>query len=107
MFLSHPYLLFFLVIVTATEFSAFLLNDHANASIGNPVNGNYNIYSKIDALERTLQNLETSVREKTTHMDTLMRQVLLTVTEIDSNLGTVNLPDKHQNLTMNSKGRMN
>lgn len=91
-----------LVILTTTESSAFLLNDRTNASVGHPDSDNYNIYSKIDALERTLQNLETSVRdktaqldrlettvqEKTTHSDTLMRQVLLTVTEIEVKMKT-------------------
>lgn len=105
-----------LVILTTPESSAFLLNDHSNASMGHPDNANYNIYSKIDALDRTLQNLETTVREKTTqldrlettvrektaqldrldttvqekttHSDTLMRQVLLTVTEIEVKMKT-------------------
>lgn len=83
-------LLFFLVILT-TFSGAFLLNDHANASVGHPDSGNYNIYSKIDALERSFQNLETTVREKTTHSDTLMRQVLLTVTEMDVKMGASDL----------------
>lgn len=77
-----------LVILTTTESSAFLLNDHTNSSMGHPDNDNYNIYSKIDALERTLQNLETSMREKTTHSDTLMRQVLLTVTKMEVKMQT-------------------
>lgn len=82
MSISQILLLFFLVILTTTFSGAFLLNEHANASVGHPDSGNYNIYSKIDALERSFQNLETTVREKTTHSDTLMRQVLLTVTEM-------------------------
>lgn len=101
MFLSHTCLLFF-VFALACGSSAFLLNEHANASVSHPDNCNYNIYSKIDALERTLHNLETTVREKTaqmdtlestvrektTHSDTLMRQVLLTVTEIEVKMKT-------------------
>lgn len=77
-----------LVILTTKESSAFLINDHTNASVGHPDNDNYNIYSKIDALERTLQSLETTVQEKTTHSDTLMRQVLLTITEMEVKMKT-------------------
>lgn len=82
MSMSQTLLFFFLVILTTTFSGAFLLNEHANASVGHSDSGSYNIYSKIDALERSFQNLETTVREKTTHSDTLMRQVLLTVTEM-------------------------
>ena len=65
---------------------SFLFNGHANVS-GSPLdNGYYNIYSKIDYLERALQNLETSVQQKETHMDTLLRQVLLTVNEMDAKI---------------------
>lgn len=113
---SQAFLWSCLVILTTTESSAFLLNDRSNASVGHPDSDNYNIYSKIDALERTFQNLETTVREKTaqldrlettvrekkaqldrldttvqektTHSDTLMRQVLLTVTEIEVKMKT-------------------
>lgn len=91
MSISQTLLLFFLFILTTTFSGAFLLNDHANASLGHPDSGNYNIYSKIDALERSFQNLETTVREKTTHSDTLMRQVLLTVTEMDAKMGASDL----------------
>lgn len=91
MSISQTLLLFFLVILTTTFSRAFLLNDHANASVSHPDSGNYNIYSKIDALERSFQNLETTVREKTTHSDTLMRQVLLTVTEMDAKMGASDL----------------
>nr|XP_034310216.1 uncharacterized protein LOC117683979 [Crassostrea gigas] len=104
MFLSHTCLSFF-VVALACGSSAFLLNEHANASVSHPDNCNYNIYSKIDALERTLHNLETTVREKTaqmdtlestvrektTHSDTLMRQVLLTVTEMEAKIESSNL----------------
>lgn len=90
MVVLQTFVLLFLVILKATESGAFLLNDHTNASVGHLDNGNYNIYSKIDALERSLQNLETTVREKTTHSDTLMRQVLLTVTEMEAKIETSN-----------------
>lgn len=100
MFISHICLLFFGVVLTTSGSSAFLLNEQANASVSHPDNCNYNIYSKIDALEKTLQNLQTivrektaqmdtlesTVREKTTHSDTLMRQVLLTLTEMDAKI---------------------
>lgn len=85
---SQAFLWSYLVILTTRESSAFLINDHTNASVGHPDNDNYNIYSKIDALERTLQNLEMTVQEKTTHSDTLMRQVLLTVTEMEVKMKT-------------------
>lgn len=112
-----------LVILTTTESSAFLLNDHSNASMGHPDNANYNIYSKIDALDRTLQNLETTVREKTaqldrldttvqektTHSDTLMRQVLLTVTEIEVKMKTSDFQLQNMSLQIekleNSSGK--
>ena len=65
---------------------SFLFNGHANVS-GSPTdNGYYNIYSKIDFLERALQNLETRVQQKETHMDILLRQVLLTVNEMDAKI---------------------
>lgn len=98
-----------LVILTTTESSAFLLNDHTNSSMGHPDNDNYNIYSKIDALERTLQNLETSMREKTTHSDTLMRQVLLTVTEMEVKMQTSDFQLQNMSLQIekleNSSGK--
>lgn len=106
---SHAFLWLCLVILTTTESSAFLINDHTNASVGHPDNDNYNIYSKIDALERTLQNLETSMREKTTHSDTLMRQVLLTVTEMEVKMKTSDFQLKNMSLQIekleNSSGK--
>lgn len=108
---SQAFLWSCLVSLTTTESSAFLLNDHANASVGHPDTGNYNVYSKIDALERTLQNLETNVREKTTHSDTLMRQVLLTVTEMDAKIESSDLQLHNMSLQIeklqNSSGNMN
>ena len=69
--------------IIGSKVESFLFNGHANVS-GSPLdNGYYNIYSKIDYLEKALQNLETSVQQKETHMDTLLRQVLLTVNEMD------------------------
>lgn len=121
-----------LVILTTTESRAFLLNDNTNASMGHPDNDNYNIYSKIDALERTLQNLETTVRgktaqldrlettvrektaqldrmettvqEKTTHSDTLMRQVLLTVTEMEVKMKTSDFQLQNMSLQIEKLG---
>lgn len=116
MFLSHTCLLFF-VFALACGSSAFLLNEHANASVSHPDNCNYNIYSKIDALERTLHNLETTVREKTaqmdtlestvrekiTHSDTLMRQVLLTVTEMEAKIESSNMSLEIEEIKQNVK----
>ena len=72
--------------IIGNKVESFLLNGHANVSGSPPDNGYYNIYSKIDYLERVLQNLETSVQQKETHMDTLLRQVLLTVNEMDAKI---------------------
>lgn len=106
---SQVFLWSCLVILTTTESSAFLLNDRTNASVGHLDSDNYNIYSKIDALERTLQNLETAVREKTTHSDTLMRQVLLTVTEMEVKMKTSDFQLQNMSLQIeklkNSSGK--
>lgn len=122
---SQAFLWSCLVSLTTTKSSAFLLNDHANSSVGHPDTGNYNIYSKIDALQRTLQNLETTVREKTaqmdtlestvrektTHSDTLMRQVLLTVTEMEVKMKTSDFQLQNMSLQIeklqNSSGNIN
>lgn len=84
MFLSHTFLLVFLVVRATTESSDSPLHELANASFGSPDNGFQKLYSKIDALERTVQNLETNVLEKATRMDTLMRKVLITFNEMDA-----------------------
>lgn len=102
-----------LAILIISEVSAFLLNEHANSSVEHQDNGNYNIYTKIDALERTLQKLENSVNEKTTHMDTLLRQVLLTVNEMDDKIESSNLHnmsfavEELQNIVRNRTGNLN
>lgn len=101
---SQAFLCSCLVILTTTESSAFLINDHTNASVGHPDNDNYNIYSKIDALERTLQNLETRVQEKMTHSDTLMRQVLLTVTEMEVKMKTSDFQLQNMSLQIEKLG---
>nr|XP_022305496.1 uncharacterized protein LOC111112346 [Crassostrea virginica] len=86
--------------IIGSKVESFLFNGHANVSGSPPDNGYYNIYSKIDYLERALQNLETSVQQKETHMDTLLRQVLLTVNEMDakierSKLQNISLETEH------------
>lgn len=91
MFLSHTFLLLFLVVPATTEFSASPLHEIAYASTGSPDNGFHKLYTKIDALERTLQNLETNVRKKSIRMDTLMRQVLFTFNERNAKIETTNL----------------
>ena len=48
----------------------------------------YNIYTKINAMEKDLKNLETKLQKRTK----LLRQVLQSVIEVDSNLG---LSDKN------------
>ena len=49
----------------------------------------YNIYSKINAMEKDLKNMETKLQKRTK----LLQQVLQSVLEMDSNLG---LPDKNK-----------
>lgn len=113
MYPLHALLQSFLAILIISEVSAFLLNDHANSSVGHQDNGNYNIYTKIDALERTLQKLENSVNEKTTHMNTLLRQVLLTVNEMGDKIESSNLHnmsfavEELQNIVRNRTGNVN
>ena len=72
--------------IIGSKVESFLFNGHANVSGSPPDNGYYNIYSKIDYLERALQNLETSVQQKEIHMDTLLRQVQMTVNEMDAKI---------------------
>lgn len=91
MFLSHTFLLVFLVVLATTESSDSTLHEIANASAGSPDNDFQKLYTKIDALERTVQNLETNVMEKSTSMDTLMRKVLITFNETDAKSETSNL----------------
>lgn len=89
MFLSHTFLLVFLL--ATTESSDSPLREIANASAGSPYHDFQKLYTKIDALERTVQNLETNVMEKSTRMDTLMREVLITFNEMDAKIETSNL----------------
>lgn len=91
MFLSHTFLLVFLVVLATTESSDSPLHEIANASAGSPDQDFQKLYTKIDALEKTVQNLETNVLEKSTRMDTLMRKVLITFYEIDAKSETSNL----------------
>lgn len=91
MYPPHTFLLLFLVVLPTKESSASPLHEIANASTDSPDNGFHELYTKIDALERTLQNLETNVLEKSTLMNTLMRQVLLTFNEMDAKIETSNL----------------
>lgn len=91
MFPSQAFLRSCFAILIISEVSAFLLNHHTNPAVGHQDNRNYTIYTMIDAFVRTLQKLQTSVNEKTTHMNTLLRQVLITVNEMDDKIETSNL----------------
>lgn len=91
MFLSHTFLLVFLVVLATTESSDSPLHEIANASAGSPDHDFQKLYTKIDALVRTVGNLETNVMEKSTRMDTLMRKVLITFNEMDAKSETSNL----------------
>ena len=64
------------------------LDRRANVSKRTDKNTYYNIYSKINAMEKNLKNLETKLQKRTK----LLRQVLQSVIEVDSNLG---LADKN------------
>lgn len=99
MFLSHTFLLVFLVVLATTESSDSPLHEIANASAGSPDHDFQKLYTKIDAIERTVQNLETNVLEKSTRMDTLMRKVLIFFNEMDAKSETSNL----NNLSVKTK----
>ena len=64
------------------------LDRRANVVKRSDKNTYYNIYSKINAMEKNLKNLETKLQKRTK----LLRQVLQSVIEMDSNLG---LSDKN------------
>lgn len=89
MFLSQIFLSLSFVILT-TESTTSPLHKTANASADYPDKGFHNIKNKNNALGRTLHNLETTVREKTTLSDPLTRQMLLTVDEKDTKTETNN-----------------
>lgn len=91
MFLSHTFLLVFLVVLATTESSDSPLHEISTASAGSTDHDFQKLYTKIDALERTVQNLETNVLEKSTLMDTLIRKVLITFNEMDAKSETSNL----------------
>lgn len=91
MFLSHTFLLLFLLVLATTESSASPLHELASAVAGSPDNGLHKLYTKMDVLERPVLNLETNVMEKSARMDTLMRKVLITFNEIDAKSETSNL----------------
>lgn len=99
MFLSHTFLLVFLVVRATTESSDSPLHELANASAGSPDHDFQKLYTKIDALEGTVQNLETNVLENSARMDTLMRKVLITFNETDAKSETSNL----KNLSVKTK----
>lgn len=111
MFLSHTFLLVFLVLLATTESSDSPLREIANASAGSPDHDFQKLYTKIDALEKTVQNLETNVLEKSKRMDTLMRKVLITFNEMDakstsetSNLNNLSV-DRKKTLVENVTGK--
>ncbi|XP_061182591.1 uncharacterized protein LOC133190923 [Saccostrea echinata] len=67
------------------ESVAFLLDGHTNPSSAiNQTCGTYNIYNKIDAIEKETQ-------KKIHDMETMMRQVLLTVNQMDVKLENSNV----------------
>lgn len=71
------------VILIIKELSVFLINDYINVFVGYLDNDNYNIYFKIDVLERIFQNFEMIVQEKMIYLDMLMRQVLFIIIEME------------------------
>ena len=70
------------------------IDRRANVNKRSDKNTYYNIYTKINAMEKDLKNLETKLQKRTK----MLRQVLQSVIEMDSNLG---LSDK--NLTKERK----
>ena len=59
----------------------------------------YNIYTKINTLEKYVSNLETKLQTRTK----LLRQVLKSVVEIDSNKGLPEKSPKNQNIQTSKK----
>lgn len=64
------------------------IDRRANVNKRTDKNTFYNIYTKINAMEKDLKNLETKLQKRTK----MLRQVLQSVIEVDSNLG---LSDKN------------
>ncbi|XP_062588596.1 uncharacterized protein LOC134250260 [Saccostrea cucullata] len=98
MFQSLKLACFIVISFIGNESAAFLLDGHANPSSASSQGvGTYNIYDKIDAIERELdecnvtltekvRDLEMSTQKKIHDMETMMRQVLLTVNQMDVKL---------------------
>ena len=77
--------LLFLVVclLTGVNVGANSLDKRASSANNTDEDNYYNIYTKIDALEKDLKKLETRLQKK----KKLLRQVLQSVIDIDSNLG--------------------
>ena len=76
------------------------LDRRANVVKRTDKNTFYNIYTKINAMEKDLKNLETKLQKRTK----LLRHVLRSVLEMDSNLG---LPGKNQKKQTNLASKKN
>ncbi|XP_078322073.1 uncharacterized protein LOC111112209 [Crassostrea virginica] len=61
--------------------NAYSLVDQSNVSNSSEEYGYYNIYDKIDSLQKAFQTLETNVQRK----NNILRQVLQSITEMDDN----------------------
>ena len=70
-------------LMTGVYVGANSLDKRASSANNTDEDNYYNIYSKIDALEKDLKKLETRLQKK----KKLLRQVLQSVIDIDSNLG--------------------
>ena len=79
-------------------------SDHsANVAKRTINNTYYNIYTKINSLEKDLSNLETKLQKRTK----LLRQVLRSVIEMDSNVGLLDKsPKKQTNLASKKNGKL-
>ena len=77
--------LLFLVVclMTGVYVGANSLEKRTSSANNTDEDNYYNIYTKIDALEKDLKKLETRLQKK----KKLLRQVLQSVIDIDSNLG--------------------
>ena len=79
------------------------LDKRANVAKRIDKNSHYNIYTKINSLEKDLSNLETKLQKRTK----LLRQVLRSVIEMDSNVGLLDKsPKKQTNLASKKNGNL-
>ena len=72
----------FMIVENHGKVSAYSLVDRPDVSNSSEEYGYYNIYNKIDSLQKSFQTLETNVQRK----NNMLRQVLQSITEMDDNI---------------------